>query len=70
VDAARKMLLPVLDNQPVPARDIVSVNAGTTIHVERLGATPENGVKKAAEMLASGAARNKPEQIPQVSNEV
>ncbi len=68
VEESRKMLLSVLDNQPGAARDIVLLNAGATIYVAGLSDTLEAGVKKAAEMLASGAAKNKLEQLIQISN--
>ena len=63
------MLLTVLDNQPGAARDIVQLNAGAAIYVAGLSDRFEQGVKKAAEVIASGAAKNKLAQLIQVSNE-
>ena len=57
------MLLSVLDNQPGPARDIVQLNAGAAIYVAGLTATLQEGVKKAKEVIASGAAKNKLEAL-------
>ena len=63
VDEARTMLLSVLDNQPGAARDIVQLNAGAAIYVAGLTATLSEGVKKAKEVIASGAAKNKLEAL-------
>ncbi len=68
VEASRLMLLDVLDNQLGAARDIVLLNAGATIYVAGLSSTLENGVKKAAEVLASGAAKDKLAQLIKISN--
>ena len=67
-DEAKAMLLSVLDNQPGAARDIVQLNAGAAIYVAGLAASLAEGVKKAGEVIASGAAKNKLEQLMQVSN--
>jgi anthranilate phosphoribosyltransferase len=69
VEASRLMLLSVLDNQPGAARDIVLLNAGATIYVAGLSDTLENGVKKAAEIIASGAAKAKLEELIRASNQ-
>ncbi|MDD2684874.1 MAG: anthranilate phosphoribosyltransferase [Gallionella sp.] len=68
VEASRLMLLDVLDNQSGAARDIVLLNAGATIYVAGLSDTLENGVKKAAEVIASGAAKDKLAQLVKISN--
>ena len=65
---AKAMLLGVLDNQPGAARDIVLLNAGAAIYVSGLADTMANGVKMAAEIIASGAAKNKLSQLIQISN--
>ncbi len=67
-DEAKAMLLGVLDNQPGVARDIVQLNAGAAIYVSGLADTLEHGVKKAGEILASGAAKDKLAQLVKVSN--
>lgn len=68
VDEAKAMLLGVLDNQPGVARDIVQINAGAAIYVAGLAASLGDGVSKAGEIIASGAARNKLQQLIQISN--
>lgn len=62
-EEARKMLLSVLDNEPGAARDIVQINAGAAIYVAGLTATLQGGVKKAKEIIASGAAKRKLEEL-------
>ena len=68
VDQAKAMLLGVLDNRAGTARDIVLLNAGAAIYVAGLSDTLAHGVKNAAEMIASGAAKNKLQQLIQTSN--
>ncbi len=68
-DEAKDMLLAVLDNQPGPARDIVQLNAGAAIYVAGLAPSLADGVKKAGQVIADGAARAKLAQLVQVSNE-
>ena len=65
---AKAMLLGVLDNQAGAARDIVLLNAGAAIYVAGLTDSLAHGVKKATEIIASGAARNKLAQLIQTSN--
>ncbi|MDD5181425.1 MAG: anthranilate phosphoribosyltransferase [Gallionellaceae bacterium] len=65
---AQAMLLAVLDNRPGAARDIVQFNAGAAIYVAGLAASLAEGVKKAGEVIASGAAKDKLAQLVRVSN--
>jgi anthranilate phosphoribosyltransferase len=64
---AKAMLLGVLDNQAGAARDIVLLNAGAAIYVAGITDTLAQGVKKAAGIIASGAAKNKLAQLIQIS---
>jgi anthranilate phosphoribosyltransferase len=66
---AKAMLSAVLDNQAGAARDIVLLNAGAAIYVAGQADSLAHGVKKAGEVLASGAAKNKLVQLVQFSNE-
>lgn len=68
VQESRDMLLGVLDNKPGAARDIVMMNAGAAIYLAGLSDTLPGGVKKAAMILESGAAKQKLQQLVQVSN--
>ncbi|MDR0481494.1 MAG: anthranilate phosphoribosyltransferase, partial [Gallionellaceae bacterium] len=55
VEQSRDILLGVLDNRPGPARDIVLMNAGAAIYLAGLADSLEDGVYRAAEVIASGA---------------
>ncbi len=68
IGEAKAMLVGVLDGKAGPARDIVLLNAGAAIYVAGLADSLAHGVKKAAEIVASGAAKNKLTQLIQVSN--
>jgi anthranilate phosphoribosyltransferase len=67
-EQAQAMLMGVLDNKPGAARDIVQLNAGAAIYVAGLAESLANGIGKAGEVIASGAAKNKLMQLIQVSN--
>ena len=65
---AKAMLLGVLDNQPGAAHDIVQLNAGAAIYVSGLTASLAEGINRAGEIIACGAAKNKLLQLIQISN--
>ena len=67
-EEAKKLLLSVLDNQAGPARDIVMLNSGAAIYVSDLAESMDQGVRKAGEVIASGAARVKLNQLIEFSN--
>ena len=56
-EAAVAMLRAVLDNRTGTARDIVQLNAGAAIYAAGLSDSLTSGVKHAAEIIASGAAK-------------
>ncbi|WP_324779274.1 anthranilate phosphoribosyltransferase [Thiobacillus sedimenti] len=60
---AKDRLLSVLDNLPGPARDIVLLNAGAAIYVADRAATLGEGIERARDAIASGAAREKLNQL-------
>jgi anthranilate phosphoribosyltransferase len=62
-EASKTLLLSVLDNQPGPARDIVMLNAGAAIYVAGLAPDLWGGVNKAREMIESGKARAKLDEL-------
>lgn len=49
----------VLDNQPIPARDVVVLNAGAAIYAAGLTENLANGIAKAQTVLSSGAVLEK-----------
>ena len=63
VDSAKAMLLGVLDNRAGAPRDVVALNAGAAIYVSGLAPSLEAGVHRATDLIASGAARAKLEQL-------
>jgi anthranilate phosphoribosyltransferase len=58
----------VLDNEAGPAKDIVKFNAGAAIYVAGLTDSLEAGISKAEEVISSGAARAKLEELVKLSN--
>ena len=67
-EAAVAMLRSVLDNQLGTARDIVQLNAGAAIYAAGLSDNLASGVKRAGEIIASGAAKAKLAELIQFSN--
>ena len=68
IDEACGKLLGVLNNEIGAPRDIVQLNAGAAIYVAGLTATLKEGVEKAGQIIASGAAKNKLDQLITLSN--
>ena len=60
----------VFDNQPGPARDIVVLNAGAAIYAAGLAPNLDAGMKKAAEVIVSGAARAKLDALAALSKKL
>ena len=58
-EESRRMLLGVLDDAAGPARDIVLLNAGAALYVAGVASTIGDGVEKARQAIASGAARSR-----------
>ncbi len=58
-EASKAMLLGVLDNTPGAAREIVALNAGTALYTANMVGSIGEGIVKAREVIASGAARAK-----------
>jgi anthranilate phosphoribosyltransferase len=69
VEASRDVLLSVLDNKPGAARDIVALNAGASIYVGGRVASLAEGVDLAFEAIASGAARQKLDDLVRVTRQ-
>ncbi len=67
-DEACEKLMGVLDDQAGAPRDIVQLNAGAAIYVAGLASTLERGVQKADQVIASGAAKAKLDQLIALSN--
>jgi anthranilate phosphoribosyltransferase len=59
VEESRDAVLKALENKASSARDIVALNAGAAIYVAGKAPTMRDGVERAFETIASGAARAK-----------
>ena len=63
VETSRAVFLSVLDNNLGAPRDIVALNAGASIYVCGQASSLADGVAKAFDVIASGAARAKLEEF-------
>lgn len=68
VQRSRAMLLAALDGSFAPARDIVLLNAGASLYVSGVADSLRDGVECAREVIASGAARARLDQLVERSN--
>ena len=64
-DESRAVMLGALENKPGAAREIVCLNAGAALYVANGAASIGDGIAKAREAIASGAARAKLDQFVQ-----
>jgi anthranilate phosphoribosyltransferase len=62
---SKTMLLAALENRSGIAREIVALNAGTALYTANLAASIGDGIVKAREVIASGAARKKVDEFVQ-----
>lgn len=67
---SKKIVLDVLSGQQGPARDIVLLNAGAAIYVSGLAASLEAGVQHAAQVIDTGAAKEKLIQLTAMSQQM
>ena len=58
-DQSREMLLGALNNEPGAPRDIVALNAGAALYAANVASSIADGIRRAQDVLASGAARAK-----------
>lgn len=56
------------EGQTGPAADIIMLNAGAAIYVARLAESLESGIERARAILASGAARDKLDELVEYTN--
>jgi anthranilate phosphoribosyltransferase len=69
-EQSRAMLLGVLDNQPGAARDIVLLNAGAALYAANVTSTIKDGIERAREALASGAAKTRLDKLVALSRQL
>jgi len=67
-NASKAMILDVLAGKTGPARDIVLLNAGAAIYVSGVADSLQAGIATAAEMLDSGKAMQKLQQLVAMTN--
>jgi len=67
-EASRAMLMGVLDKQPGAARDIVLLNAGAALYAANVVDGMAAGIVRAREVIDSGAAKAKLEQLVTVAH--
>ncbi len=63
VEESVAVLTAVLDDTPGPAQDVVALNAGAAIYAADLAPSLSEGVEKAKAAIASGAARQKLDEL-------
>lgn len=66
-ERSKAMLLAVLDNQASPARDIVLLNAAAALYVSGVATSLADGVARARDVLASGAAKQRLQALVDLS---
>jgi anthranilate phosphoribosyltransferase len=67
-EASLAVVRSVLAGEPGPAADIVALNAGAAIYAAGLADSLASGIKKAQEVIASGAGAEKLEALAKLSN--
>jgi anthranilate phosphoribosyltransferase len=67
---SKEKILEALNDTPGPVRDIVVLNAGTALYAAGVTQSIGDGLMKASEALASGAARAKLDQFVQVTQQL
>jgi len=69
-EESKAMLLGALENKPGAAREIVCLNAGAALYVANLADSIGDGIARAREAIASGAARAKVDQFVQCTRKL
>ena len=69
-EESKQKIIEALDNTPGPVRDIVALNAGTALYAAGRASSIGDGLMKAREALASGAARVKLDQFVKVTRQL
>lgn len=65
---SKEMIQGVFNDTAGPGKDIVCLNAGAAIYVSGIATTIEAGIKKAQDVIANGAAKEKLEALINFSN--
>ena len=67
---SKDKLLEALNNVPGPACEIVALNAGTALYAAGVAGSIQDGLHKARETIASGAAMQKMQQFVEVTQQL
>ena len=67
---SKQKILEALDNKTGPVRDIVILNAGTALYAAGVADSIADGIARARDTIASGAARSKLDQFVQVTQQL
>lgn len=70
ITESKQKILEALDNKTGPARDIVILNAGTALYAAGVADSIADGIARARDTIASGAARSKLDQFVQVTQQL
>jgi anthranilate phosphoribosyltransferase len=69
-DESKTRILEALRGEPGPAHDIVALNAGAALYAARVATSIEDGLARAREAIASGAALAKLDQFVSVTRQL
>ena len=67
---SKDKILEALNNEPGPACEIVALNAGTALYAAGIAGSIADGLTKAREVIASGAALRKLQQFVEVTQQL
>ncbi|HKJ76885.1 MAG TPA: anthranilate phosphoribosyltransferase, partial [Gammaproteobacteria bacterium] len=70
VAASLAMIRTVLDGREGPAHDVVVLNAGAAVYAAGVAESLEQGVERAREAVAGGAARRVLERLVEFTNDL
>jgi anthranilate phosphoribosyltransferase len=69
-EESKQKIFEALDNKAGPVRDIVALNSGSALYAAGVTSSIADGLAKAREAIASGAARAKLDQFVQVTQQL
>jgi anthranilate phosphoribosyltransferase len=67
-DASAAIIQSIFRGEEGPARDVVLLNSGAALYVSGQAETLEQGIRLAAESIDSGRARQKLQELAQMTN--
>jgi anthranilate phosphoribosyltransferase len=67
-DQSALIVREVLDGKPGPRRDVILLNSAAALYISASATTIQDGIRLAAESIDSGKARQKLEQLVEMTN--